>query len=185
MFGRTRRRIPEATVRAIYGAIVAQARVPAFYADYGVPDTLEGRFELLVLHAFLYFRRMKGETAADARETGQAVFDLMFLDMDRSLRELGVGDLSVPKKIKRMAQAFYGRVAAYDAALAAGERAALADALARNIYASDEAANVRAPRLARYVLAADGRLRDLASAALVSTGPVFPSPDLVPEEVSP
>src|SRR5690242_9073061 len=104
MFGRTKRHIPEATVRALYGAIVAQARAPAFYMNYGVPDTLDGRFELLVLHAFLYFRRLKREPAAEAGEAGQAVFDLMFLDMDRSLRELGVGDLSVPKKIKRMAQ---------------------------------------------------------------------------------
>ena len=81
----------EARVLAIYSAIVAQARQPVFYAGFGVPDTLEGRFEMLLVHAYLFVRRLKGDPAAE--ETARQVIETMFDDMDRSLREIGVGDL--------------------------------------------------------------------------------------------
>ena len=101
---------------AIYAAIVAQARRPSFYRDAGVPDSLDGRFDVLVIHAFLFLRRLKreGETAA---EVGQLVFDAMFADLDQNLREMGVGDLGIAKRVRKMASAFYGRTAAYDEAL--------------------------------------------------------------------
>ena len=129
-------------VQALYGAIVATARNPAFYAEWGVPDTLDGRLELIALHAFLAIRRLKqsGDNAAFA----QALFDTMFADLDRNLREMGVGDLSVGRQVKTMAKAFYGRVVAYERGLAGSD--SLDDALRRNLYgtATPEAAQVAA-----------------------------------------
>ncbi|MGH7248056.1 MAG: ubiquinol-cytochrome C chaperone family protein, partial [Pseudomonadota bacterium] len=119
-------------VQALYGAIVAAARNPAFYADRGVPDTLDGRFELIALHAFLAIRRLK--QSADSAAYAQALFDTMFADLDRNLREMGVGDLSVGRQVKTMAKAFYGRVVAYERGL--GGIYILEDALRRIIYFS-------------------------------------------------
>ncbi len=111
------------TIRDLYGMIVAQARSPAFYADYGVPDTVEGRFDLIVLHLVL--------AAAPARRggrlrapVGQKLFDAFCRDLDDNLREMGVGDLAVPKRMRRFAEAFYGRQAAYLAALPRGRAGA-------------------------------------------------------------
>jgi cytochrome b pre-mRNA-processing protein 3 len=109
---------------------VARARWPGFYAGHGVPDTLDGRFELIALHVFLVLHRIRAVPAAAA--FGQALFDAMFTDMDRGLRELGTGDLSVGKQVKRMATGFYGRTAAYQAGLEGG--ADLAEALRRNLF---------------------------------------------------
>src|SRR5690606_17513339 len=117
----------------LYRVAVQQAREPAFYADFGVPDTLDGRFETLSLHVFLLLRRLGGEVAEKepALKLAQAIFDTMFIDMDENLREIGVGDLSVGKKVKQMAQALYGRIAAYEDGLA-GDDAELAEAVRRN-----------------------------------------------------
>ncbi len=141
----TRSPAPE---RRCYEAIVAAARHPAFYAQWSVPDTLDGRFDMVALHTFLVLDRLKGAQSGFR----QALVDEFFRDMDRSLRELGVGDLSVGKKVRKMAEAFYGRVAAYDAALAAGG-AELVDAVARNLFPDDpEAARpAGASRLADYM----------------------------------
>ncbi len=98
--------------------MVARARSPAFYATYGVPDTLDGRFELIALHAFLVLHRLRG--AAGTERFAQALFDTMFVDMDRGLREMGTGDLSVGKQVKLMATGFYGRIQAYQDGLDAG-----------------------------------------------------------------
>jgi len=117
-------------VQALYGAIVAAARNPVFYVEWGVPDSLDGRFELIALLAFLAIRRLKqsGDNAAFA----QALFDTMFADLDRNLREMGVGDLSVGRQVKTMAKAFYGRVVAYERGLAGVDN--LDEALRRNLY---------------------------------------------------
>ena len=112
--------------------VVAQARQGGFFSDIGVPDTLDGRFELIVLHSFLYLRRMKQENP-EAAPLGQRFVETMFTDFDRSLREMGTGDLSVGREIKRMAQAFYGRVDAYERSLATSQ-SALEAALARNLF---------------------------------------------------
>ncbi len=120
----------------LYGRIVAQARQPGFYQGGGVPDSIDGRFDLIVLHVFLVLNRLKRE---ESRASGlsQALFDLLFLDMDRSLREMGVGDIGVGKRVKAMVQAFYGRMSAYDTALAADD-AALQEALKRNLFGTVE-----------------------------------------------
>lgn len=167
-----RSRRDQARMHAIYAAIVAQARQPAFYSGQGVPDTLEGRFEMLVLHAFLYMHRLKDEPQ-DVKDVSQQVFDLMFSDMDRSLRELGVGDLTVPKKIKKMAQAFYGRAAAYDAALAKGG-AGLSDVVMRNVF-SGEGSKANAKAVADYMKEAAADLAKQSTKALTEAGPVFPT----------
>jgi len=100
----------------IYSEIVAAARQERLYSDINVPDTLEGRFEMITLHASLFFCRLQSETPTD-RRLGQDVFDVMFADIDYNLREMGVGDLSVGKKIKKLASAFYSRLEYYDEGL--------------------------------------------------------------------
>lgn len=134
---------------ALYAAAVDQARAEPLYSRMGVPDTVEGRFEMVSLHVYLVLRRLKGEGAL-ADKVGQKLFDAMFQNMDDSLRELGVGDLSVGKKIRKLAENFYGRVAAYEDALAEGaESSDLAKALGRNIFLDPEKPGAEA--LASYV----------------------------------
>jgi cytochrome b pre-mRNA-processing protein 3 len=144
----TRNRRNEAIAYSLYGAIVAQARQPALYTAFRVPDTLDGRFDMVVLHGFLLFYRLKTESEAN-RAIGQEVFDIFLKDMDGSLREMGVGDISVPKKLKKMAEVFFGRVRAYDEALTAGDHAALVAAFERNVF-PEGAAEGAAEQLADY-----------------------------------
>src|SRR3546814_7491119 len=132
----------------LYETVVAQARHPAFYTEYGVADGFEQRFDMLVLHAHLLIRRL---TAAGAGELAQTLFDALFFDMDRSLRAMGVGDMSVGKRVKDMVRAFYGRTGAYDEALAMGDDSALAATLARTVDGAEDDQVAR--RLARYVRA--------------------------------
>jgi cytochrome b pre-mRNA-processing protein 3 len=142
---------------SLYGAAVGAARNPLFFAELGVPDTLDGRFDLVSLHTGLLVMRIARDPDPRAKDLAQAVFDAMFADMDLNLREMGVGDLSVGKRVKRMWEAFHGRAQAYETALAAGDASALAAALARNVWrgAAPEAA---AERLAAIVAAAHGAL---------------------------
>jgi cytochrome b pre-mRNA-processing protein 3 len=125
-----RRRHSNEAAKLLHLAIVAQARQPGFYTALGVPDTLDGRFELIALHGFLVMHRLKADPAGTdlARDVAETMFD----DLDASLREMGAGDLGVGKRVKKMGEAFYGRVAAYDAGLATSGD--LEDALRRNLY---------------------------------------------------
>lgn len=151
---------------ALYGIAVARAREPYFYASLGVPDTLEGRFEMITLHVYLLLRRLKAERDATADGVAQALFDLMFADMDRNLREMGAGDLGVGRRVKTMAQAFYGRVSAYDEGLEADD-ASLSAALTRNVYAGADGQEAGAAQLAEYLRAADKVLAGGDGAALI------------------
>lgn len=144
-------------IQRLYGAIVTQSRHPVFYTDFGVPDTLEGRFEMVVLHTVLLCHRLKAGDKTE-KALSQDIFDTFADDMDRTLREMGVGDLTVPKKMKKIGAAFYGRAGAYDVALDAGDQDALAMALARNIYEDEK--STHAPALAAYVLDAAKCLRN-------------------------
>jgi cytochrome b pre-mRNA-processing protein 3 len=153
-----RRRSQARIIAALYGAVVAQSRSTAFYTDYNVPDTVEGRFDLIVLHLVLLLRRLGRETgqATDLRRSlgqhlGQDLFDEFCRDLDANLREMGVGDLAVPKRMQRFAEAFYGRQSAYCEALSGADWRAFAKALARNIYQGSEGDD--AARLARYARA--------------------------------
>jgi cytochrome b pre-mRNA-processing protein 3 len=151
------RRTPRAeSIASLYGMIVAQARAPAFYQTYGVPDTVNGRLEMVMLHAILVLRRLEGE-AAPLRALGQGIFDLFCRDMDDTMREIGVGDLAVPRKMRRIGEAFYGRQAVYRAALAAGDDAPLAAALERNVFAGAPKGE-QAGRLAAYIREAERAL---------------------------
>lgn len=136
----------------VYGAIVAQARRPEFYRDLGIADTVDGRFDMIVLHAFILFHRLKD--VPEEAALGQRVFDAMFLDMDRSLREMGAGDLGVPKKIRRMGEAFYGRARAYDAALAGEGEDSLEAAVARNLFPGEEEGTATGTQTAEQHIAA-------------------------------
>lgn len=117
----------------LYPLIVKQARLPVFYQSLGVPDTVTGRFDMIVLHIVLLVNRLKEEGKTGAK-LSQALFDRFFVDMDEALREQGVGDLSVPRHIKRMMQGFNGRREVYEAALASEDDVLLADILKRNLY---------------------------------------------------
>lgn len=132
-----RRRPFEAEGFALYAAAVASARHPAWYEQLGVPDTLDGRFDMIALFVFLVIDRARTEPDPRGPKLAQAVFDAMFADMDENLREMGVGDLSVGKKVKVMWEAFNGRARAYAAALESPDEAALAEALARNVWRSE------------------------------------------------
>jgi len=180
-----RRKAHSRSIDALYGMIVAQARTPALYSDYGVPDTLQGRFDLIVLHLVLVLRRLsrdsggpRGYEAVNGRGLGQGLFDAFCRDLDANLREMGTGDLTVPKKMQSFGEAFYGRQAAYGVALAAGDPRELETALARNIF---EVAGVdpRAARLARYVRAVVDRLD--SQEALGAGAIAFPDPAAVAE----
>lgn len=153
--------------RALYDAVLMEARRPDLYGEGGAPDTVDGRFDLLVLHAALVMRRLRGEGPA-GQQLSQALFDRLFDDMDAALREMGTGDMSVGKKIKAMAEAFYGRAAAYDAALKAGDRAALGDVLWRNLFDSQVEHETAARRLADYVFEADREIGEMDAATLLN-----------------
>jgi len=148
-----------------YQRVVEQARQAVFFSDYCVPDTLDGRFELICLHAFLYLHRIKADRP-QASPFCQRFFDRMFADFDRSLREMGVGDLSVGKHVKRMARAFYGRILSYEAGLA-GDDSVLAAALARNVFGTVSAPEPVADGMAAYVRCAVRALRSQSASDLL------------------
>ena len=170
-----RRTPPEGTIACLYGTIVAQARLPAFYQIYGVPDTVSGRLEMIMLHTVLFLRRLEGE-AAPTRALGQGLFDQFCRDMDDSMREMGVGDLTVPRKMRRIGEAFYGRQAAYRAALDAPDNGPLAAALQRNVFAAGSEPGP-ASRLAVYVREAARRLA--AQDGFERAQLAFPDPEQV------
>jgi cytochrome b pre-mRNA-processing protein 3 len=156
-----RRRRPEAKPAAeLYAQAVAQARQPGFYTDLEVPDTLDGRFEMVALHVYLILRRLRADHERTAR-LGQALFDEMFEDMDGSVRELGAGDLGVGPRVKKMARNFYGRIKAYDAGLD-GSRPELREALRRNLYGNVESVSDGAlDAVAGYLARTDAALAEM------------------------
>jgi cytochrome b pre-mRNA-processing protein 3 len=162
---------PRGTIEAIYGMIVAQSRQPVFYQQFGVADTVNGRFEMLVVNLWLVLRRIR--SVQDASTFAQALFDYFCADLDANLRELGVGDLSVPKRMQAFGEAFYGRSAAYDLALTEGSEA-LALALDRNVLNGADIENAR--RLAAYVGQAIEMLDQTPPAKLRSGELRFPQP---------
>ena len=163
-------------VEAFYGRIVAAARQPTFYRDWRVPDTPLGRFEMLSLHVFLALDRLQDEGQA-AGALAQELIDRFFADVESSLRELGIGDMGVPKRIKKLARMFYGRVSAYSEALQADDLDALAQALLRNARPGDAVRDPAADALARYVQRLRATLRDQPLETIMAGTIVFPSPD--------
>ncbi len=166
---------PERTAAEIaYRRIVDQARRPGFFLNGGVPDTVDGRFELICLHAFLFLQRLKGEQPRSARHS-QRFVAAMLSDFDRSLREMGTGDLSVGREVKRMAEGFYGRFAAYEDGLAAGE-AALGPALSRNLFGTTTPGPAQLKAMAKYVREEAAALRRQDARALLAGDIEFGEP---------
>lgn len=145
LFGSRRLAANREVIERLNTAIVEAVRTPVFYLEGGVADTFNGRFELLVLHTALAVRRLRA-VDEPGPAIAQALVDAMFRNLDPALRELGVGDMAVPKRMKRLAEAFLGRSLAYDRALLAGDLAPLEEALSRNVYAGAR----RALELAAY-----------------------------------
>jgi cytochrome b pre-mRNA-processing protein 3 len=171
---------PERTAAELaYRRIVEQARRPGFFLHGGVPDTVDGRFELICLHAFLYLYRLKGEQPRSARHS-RRFMAAMFADFDRSLREMGTGDLSVGREVKRMAEAFYGRFAAYEAGLAADD-AVLRPALARNLFGTATPNPAQLTAMTRYARRQAAVLRQQDTGALLAGDIVFGDPPLPAE----
>jgi cytochrome b pre-mRNA-processing protein 3 len=164
----------------LYVCVVKQARQPGFYLSCGVPDTADGRFDMILLHAFLLLRRLKRNHKQTA-DLAQAVFDLMFADMDQNLREMGVGDLGVGKRVKSMAAAFYGRIQAYDDGLEGGETA-LADSLRRNLYRKTEPEDFQISAVSDYMRREDARLIDMDTESLLKGELDFGAPPAEPEK---
>ena len=160
---------PRGTIEAIYGMIVTQAREPLFYRDLAVPDTVNGRFDLLLLHLWMVLRHLR--TLPGGAELSQALFDHFCADMDANLREMAVGDLTVPKKMQALGEAFYGRSAAYDMALTDNAEA-LAQAICRNVLDGQHLESAR--RLAAYAQAAIVSLEKETDVTRLGTSFAFP-----------
>jgi len=166
----------KARAEALYRHLVTAARSPDLYARLGVPDTVEGRFEMIILHCALVVLQLQALESDDARKLSQALFDTMFDDFDAAMREMGVGDSGVGKKIRFMAEGFYGRAEALRLAAGDEDPAQLQTVLARNVYNAD-GEDARAPALALYVNSAIDRLDAQGGAALLDGGrPDFPTP---------
>ena len=154
--------------RRLYEQAVGCARAEKFYREHEVPDSLDGRFEMISLHVYLLLRRLKSEQGGQARAVSQALYDLMFADMDRSLREMGVGDLGVGKRVKTMAQALSGRIQVYDEGLEQGDDV-LKAALRRNLYGTlEEVSDASLSRLAAYIRKQDAALQKQSPESAVS-----------------
>ena len=151
----------------LYAKAVAQARNPAFYTQIGVADRIDARFELYTLHVLLLVLRLRDEDTAQGRDAAQAVFDVYVSALDNALREEGVGDVSVGKKMRKLGEAVYGRMNAYEAPLRGGDAAALAEAMARNVYGEPQAEYAGA--LADYALASRSALGQQDFKAVLAT----------------
>ena len=165
----------EAPARDLYDAVVLQARQESFYLQGKVPDTIDGRFDLVVLHAFLLFRRLK-TAGAEAAALSQKTFDMMFADFDESLREMGVTDLGISPKIKKMAKAFFGRVHAYDGSIE--DEQALSAALGRNLYRGNDPGSDVLAAMVAYTQCQAAFLTDQADAELMKGRVRFVAPQL-------
>jgi hypothetical protein len=177
IFNRFRLNSRNRKIDDLYGVIVAQSRAAAFYSAYGVPDTMDGRFDLIVLHIVVLLARLD-RLGPSARGIGQTLFDLFCRDLDANLREMGVGDLAVPKRMREFGEAFYGRQAAYLAAFGTPDAQALEKALARNIFAGVNGDGPR--RLARYMRALARRFEAADPQSLLHGAVAFPDPEAIP-----
>ncbi|GJD85794.1 ubiquinol-cytochrome C chaperone family protein [Methylobacterium haplocladii] len=158
-------------IAGLHVRIDQAARAPGLFRILSVPDTVEGRFEAVCLHVHLVLRRLR-RLPPPAADVGQDLVNAVFAQFDAALRELGVGDVGVPKRMKKLGSAFYGRAGGYDAALDAGDRLALALALGRNVLGDVDGG--RAGPLADYVVAADARLAGASLDDLLADRPLFP-----------
>ena len=177
---------PDDPVARCYVRVVAQARRPEFYRDCGVPDTLDGRFDMLALHAFLVVHRLKRQGEA-ARRFSRHLFESMITDMDRSVREMGVSDMGVPPRVKAMAKGFNGRIHAYDHGVeSAADDGALLAALDNNLFGTVLNADpAHLARMAGYLRRGVAMLADQPLDRLLAGDVTFPEPPAAPVPVIP
>lgn len=159
----------------IYGGVMTHARTPAFYLDFAVPDTVMGRFDMLSLHIYLLARKLREEGSEIAQGLSQEVFDLYVYDVERALRELGIGDTSVPKKKKKMIRSFYGQIDDFDAALNNKNEGLIQDKVATRYLAEIE--NAKPDLLANYMLKTDKHLENQEIKEIVSGNVSWLSPE--------
>ena len=165
----------KAAGQRLYAAAAVKARDPAFYLAGGVPDTHEGRFELYTLHVALVLRRLKGE-GEGAAAVRQALFDAYVRSLDDSLRDMGVGDLSVGKKMRKLGEAFYGRLKGYDETLTADDAGALRAMIGRTVFRNAEIPGVEL--VTDYVQRASAALAAVPADAVLAGD--LPWPELTP-----
>ncbi len=162
---RNRRRNREIVDR-LYEALVARARNPFLYEDGGLPDTVMGRYEALCIEVFLFLRRCRGDSAL--APLAQDVVDRFMLDMDHSLREIGIGYQGVPRRMRKLAARFYARVAEFEAPLAGGDEAALTRAVAARSFAEVAEPGGAPAVIATYMIEVDAAYRKVANAVLLT-----------------
>lgn len=175
MFGLFKKSKHEDVAHSLYVKIVHQARVPDFYTKLGVPDTPDGRFDMILLHVFLLFHRLKKDHD-ETSDIAQAVFDLMFADMDQNLREMGLGDIGVSHRIKGMVKALNGRVTVYDESLNAEGNSELETALRRNLYRKSSPEDEQVSAIASYVRHEIAGLSTQPTSELVKGNVTFEAP---------
>lgn len=159
-------------VAVLYGAVMARARQPLFFEKLRLPDTFESRFELLALHMFLVLARLKWEGTA-ARELMRALTEYMVDDLDRAMREMGIGDVGVAKRMKKLVSGFYGRVLAYEKALRAEDEKEILRALDRNLFAAMDTDLPRLYTMRAYLLEQQAALAARPLAAFLEGEAVF------------
>lgn len=161
-----------APVNALFKRLAEASRAPSLYLAGGIPDSFEGRFEALTLHAFLVLRRLR-ELPAPAAELAQDLVDACFAYLELGFRNGGISDIAVPKRMKKVAKSFYGRIQAYEAALVDPDPGALVEALRRNASPEGDAV-----LLADFARRAQARLAALDLDALLTTEALFPAVDV-------
>ena len=164
----------QAIVERQYATLTSAARVPFFYSDLGVPDTVMGRYEMLSVVMILFFRRT-ARSQTSGQELAQEIVDAFFQDLDHSIRELGIGDQGVPKRMKKLAGMFYGRLETYARALDTGDAEQLAASLGRNIH-PDPAPPVDMTGLAMWMIAAERQLAEISEDDISRGGAVIAAP---------
>ncbi len=163
---------------ALHERLIEQARQPHFYAALGVPDTMLGRYEMVCLHAYLVLTRLKHEGSSGKR-TAQTLHDIIFADFDVALREAGLGDMGIGKRIKKLARNLHGRISAYASGVSAND-SELAAALRRNMYASAEPDEAQVAGMVAYVRAARHEIDACPAETLLAGVPAFPDPNAFP-----
>ncbi|MDF1607144.1 ubiquinol-cytochrome C chaperone family protein [Hoeflea sp. YIM 152468] len=171
-----RKKANQALVERQYSEITRGARTPVFYESMGVPDTVMGRFELISIHMVLYLRRTASGGAA-SKGIAQEVVDAFFEDIDHSIRELGIGDMGVPKRMKKLARMFYGRATSYGQALESGDNAGLIEALKRNLYPGQPDSAPSVQKLADWMIETAGMLEDVPEETLAAGHMTFAKTD--------
>lgn len=164
----------------LHEVVIEQSRRPVFYATHGVPDTMLGRYEMVCLHAYLLLGRLKRAGGPGPR-LAQTLHDLIFDDFDIALREVGIGDMGIGKRIKKLARNLHGRISAYEHALSAGN-AEMAAALRRNLYASVAPTEAEVASMIAYIRLAREVVEACDPEDLWRARPVFPNPEGTAEQ---